>query len=1012
MANRKIVHPSNGDSLIGTFSVQEGGTGGKTLEEAHQNLGIFHKDSVNQPNGPVGMGWTEQTIALSQIQQLPFMSVSMIGITEVRCGEEARFKISNFDSFKGTSEGFYGPEYLVSAEKGSVRVEGDEVVYTAPEEEGPCGFTIEGRAVEITAYGGLINKPTIVYPSAGTLLGRTAFSLIGSVFQTTDTLGTIELFTSADCEIFSDQEATSLTWSKYGNDTTTFSIPLLIVTSVQYVRIRYHGIEQVSAWSDLMPLHILEGFVDSPKFIAPLLWLNSEYPLEGLPDTADTAKLKTVVTFILSEFTPENYTDTYVNSDLEIATDSDFNNIVSSVYGTTVLVNDGYEARLDYNTLYFARAKHHGVSKDSAWGRDTYWESQPLQFMTVPDPRYIVTPTLVSSNYDSSATTLTYDLITSEFTPVNYQDAHILTHFSLSTSPTGTPNVFDSDVTVSLKDLRIALDYSKTYYFSAKYAGNYKQSAASAYATFTTAADDRIIKMPTINYPANNATGLTVNPTLLFSAFVPLSSTVTFTDTLVSTDIEIATNSNFTTLVYSSYQDTVNKLTVSPALDYFTNYYARIRYHSQNKVSSWSPVITFKTKADDRSVATPSLASYDFISATDTDTNTEPVTYGFQGSAFTSVNYTDTLASMEIKIATDAAMANVVRTGTTSGSSAYMTQLAYGTTYYVQFRYNGTVKTSGWSAITAITTKADDRSISSPVFTAPINGASSQPASLLLSATAFSETNVIQSTHLSSTWQLSTTSDFSTIFYQTTSTSNKTSLTVSDLDLSTTYYARVKYNSPTRSSAWSPVISFKTKDTVAMAAGVSVGDGRRFYITNLKIKTGEDTLGTGESYFYASGAEGHATTTPNLIETTINGTALSPNSYTVGLCCENQGEYYRLAGIRVTALQSNQPGKLMFTVATKCEEDDAHKSWTIAVDESTAAYDLYNSTTSSLGRGWYYNDYLHAITFKSMTLNSDGSGGVLTFRNRYKTHSYYDSTTETYVGVWYNMVYTVPFTFS
>lgn len=62
---------------------------------------------------------------------------------------------------------------------------------------------------------------------------------------------------------------------------------------------------------------------------------------------------------------------------------------------------------------------------------------------------------------------------------------------------------------------------------------------------------------PTITSPINGATNTTLTPTVTGSAF--LMNWVGSADTHLSSDWEVSTDPNFTTIVASSYNDTVNK---------------------------------------------------------------------------------------------------------------------------------------------------------------------------------------------------------------------------------------------------------------------------------------------------------------------------------------------------------------------------------------------------------------------------------------------------------------------
>ena len=99
---------------------------------------------------------------------------------------------------------------------------------------------------------------------------------------------------------------------------------------------------------------------------------------------------------------------------------------------------------------------------------------------------------------------------------------------------------------------------------------------------------------PTIINPVNTAIDLGPSVELESSEFRSL----TFTDEHISTDWQIATDSNFTNIVFEKLEETEFKLQWHvDRLNPNTTYYVRVRYTSEiNGVSAWSPVVTFSTR--------------------------------------------------------------------------------------------------------------------------------------------------------------------------------------------------------------------------------------------------------------------------------------------------------------------------------------------------------------------------------------------------------------------------------
>ena len=118
---------------------------------------------------------------------------------------------------------------------------------------------------------------------------------------------------------------------------------------------------------------------------------------------------------------------------------------------------------------------------------------------------------------------------------------------------------------------------------------------------FNIAIGSQSISKPNILAPTNNATNVGDEALLASSEFECFPSGE-FTHT--STDYQIATDSNFTNIIWQSLTDTVNLLSVQlPAgeLAVSTQYYLRIRHYGNsgagNTNSAWSDTVSFTTSA-------------------------------------------------------------------------------------------------------------------------------------------------------------------------------------------------------------------------------------------------------------------------------------------------------------------------------------------------------------------------------------------------------------------------------
>lgn len=124
---------------------------------------------------------------------------------------------------------------------------------------------------------------------------------------------------------------------------------------------------------------------------------------------------------------------------------------------------------------------------------------------------------------------------------------------------------------------------------------------------FVIAVGAQSVVTPTILYPATGQTNVELSPTLSAS---PFTTAPAGQDTHQSSRWEIATDSGFTTLVFDSGVDTVNKTSIqvpSGVLAIGTVYYARVRYTGAIiGNSAWSTTRTFTTT--NQYVVTPTVS--------------------------------------------------------------------------------------------------------------------------------------------------------------------------------------------------------------------------------------------------------------------------------------------------------------------------------------------------------------------------------------------------------------------
>ena len=206
------------------------------------------------------------------------------------------------------------------------------------------------------------------------------------------------------------------------------------------------------------------------------------------------------------------------------------------------------------------------------------------------------------------------------------------------------------------------------------------------------------VQLVTVNKPTitNLSNGDLIDRTkeLTFSEFVVNNGVGT--EVHSSTDIQIATDSNFSNLVINEQGYTTTRTSyVLNGLSLGTTYYIRIRYNASTGIQSeWSDTISFLTK--NVYVNKPTITNF-----TTGTTNILYVGYTYTSSEFSVANGTDTHASSDWEISTSPDFNGVVVSSyndSTNLVSWTPTGLSRNTTYYIRVRHRGTAYGEGsWS---------------------------------------------------------------------------------------------------------------------------------------------------------------------------------------------------------------------------------------------------------------------------------------------------------------------------
>jgi len=414
----------------------------------------------------------------------------------------------------------------------------------------------------------------------------------------------------------------------------------------------------------------------------------------------------------------------------------------------------------------------------------------------------VVTPNVTSPTNGQSGLSGTVNFSSNAFAMEGGTDTHQVSDWQLSTQANFATLVNSTSGDSGNKTSWTVsnLNPNTSYYVRVRYKGVVSEySDWSPVINFTTSATFAP-NAPVIMTPSDGETGVAIAPTIVAGPFNSPGI-----DEHYSTDWQISTDSIFSNIISSATDDTLNKYVWNvTGLSDLTQYYIRARYKgSTYGYGAWSATVGFVT-IQANSINTPSISS----PANASDGNS--LSPSLSSSVFTVTGGSDTHQSTDWQIATDSGFTNIVKstTGDTVNKTSWsVTGLTPGLIYYVRVRYKGAaLPYSAWST----TSHFGTIHLNTPSITSPTTGATGLMPSMTLSGSAFGVTGA-SDTHASSTWQIATDPGFTNIAVESVnSTTNKTSWTV-NLNLNTTYYARVRYTGTTYgTSNWSSTISFST----------------------------------------------------------------------------------------------------------------------------------------------------------------------------------------------------------
>ncbi len=370
--------------------------------------------------------------------------------------------------------------------------------------------------------------------------------------------------------------------------------------------------------------------------------------------------------------------------------------------------------------------------------------------------------------------------------------------------------------------LSVTLANLTTYYWRVNCSNAFGTSAWSTvwhYTTVITAPG-----VPTLSSPVNGAVNVTLNPTLSWMAPGTGGAPSSY-------QVQVSTESTFASTVFDTTVDAAMRACALRGLSGSTTYYWRVSAINPGG-SAWSAVRSFTTLPqlpDVPVLALPADASTDQPLtglALSWNAAARAVTYRVQVSTmstFAVLNYNTTVAAPAVSLT--------------------LAAISYQTTYYWRVNATNPGGTSAWSAVWGFTTVPQPSDV--PVLVSPADVSGGQPINgleLSWNAAARAVTYHVQ---------VSTASDFTSTYSDTTVAAPAVSLTVSGMEYLTIYYWRVNATNPGGTSAWSSVYRYATIIAAPGTAALSSpADGATNVALNPTLSWTAPGAGGAPSWYY------------------------------------------------------------------------------------------------------------------------------------------------------------------
>lgn len=354
-----------------------------------------------------------------------------------------------------------------------------------------------------------------------------------------------------------------------------------------------------------------------------------------------------------------NATDNTLSYDYTLSANADFSSPILN--GNTTGTSVAYSG-LSNGTTYYFRVRGKNAVGDGNYSTASWHTILPTVTLSSPSNNSKAQPLTVNFSWNSVTGATSYD-------------------FQLSLVPDFSTTVTNINVSTTSTSVT-GLSHFTNYYWRVRARNGANYGNYSSTFTFQTK-----LAAPVVTNPLNNATG------------VPIDGTITWNATTGATfySLQVADNPSFTSPIINQTNISATSLAYTN-LNYYTNYYLRVKAHNPDGESDYTSTITFRTIVGIPTNQSPANNAF-----------SQPLNGTLQWTSVTGATQYDA------QIATDAGFTNIVQTlsNLPSNSGNYI-GLNNATLYYWRARAKNSEGTGAFSNPTTFTTLIGPATLVSP----------------------------------------------------------------------------------------------------------------------------------------------------------------------------------------------------------------------------------------------------------------------------------------------------------